>query len=112
MQFNYFIVVNLGEECTVLPVENNLFYVCLAVKIYSLYEREFFSLKITLNISVYFILYTCSWLRNYVTSQKVTGSIPDQLIGLFSIYLTLSATMVLSCTQPSTEMSTRNLPGE
>jgi hypothetical protein len=39
------------------------------------------------------------------------GSIPDEVIGFFSIYLILPAvTMAPDFTQPLTEISTRNFP--
>jgi hypothetical protein len=46
-------------------------------------------------------------------SQKVAGSIPDEVLGFFfSIFPnTSSLTMALGSTQPLSEMSTRNLPG-
>jgi hypothetical protein len=47
----------------------------------------------------------------YATSQNDAGSIPDEVIGFFSIYLILPAALALGSTQPLTEMSTRNLPG-
>jgi hypothetical protein len=53
----------------------------------------------------------CSWLRHYATSQKVTGSIHDEVIGFFNWSNPSSSTMAPSSTQPVTEMSTRNLPG-
>jgi hypothetical protein len=34
-----------------------------------------------------------SWLRHYATSRKVAGSIPDQVIGFFSIYRLLPAAL-------------------
>jgi hypothetical protein len=40
---------------------------------------------------------------------QAAGSIPDEIIGFFSIDLVLSA--ALGSTQPLTEMSTRNLSG-
>jgi hypothetical protein len=52
-----------------------------------------------------------SWLSHYATSRKVTGSIPDEVIGFFNCLNPSSCTMVLGSTQPLTEMSTRNLPG-
>jgi hypothetical protein len=52
-----------------------------------------------------------SWLRHYDTSQKVTGSIPDEITGFFNWPNPSSRTMALGSTQPLTEMSTRNLPG-
>jgi hypothetical protein len=33
------------------------------------------------------------WLRHYATSQKVAGSIPDEAIGFFSVYLVLTAAL-------------------
>jgi hypothetical protein len=48
---------------------------------------------------------------HYVTSQKVAGSIPDEVIGFFSWLNLSSRTMSLKSTQPLTEMTTRNLPG-
>jgi hypothetical protein len=45
--------------------------------------------------------------RHYATSRKVAVSIPDEVIGFFSLPNPSSRTMA----QPLTEMSTRNLPG-
>jgi hypothetical protein len=52
-----------------------------------------------------------SWLRHYATSRKVTGTIPDEVIGFFNLPNPSSRTMTLGSTQPLTEMSTRNLLG-
>jgi hypothetical protein len=52
-----------------------------------------------------------SWLRPYATSQKVAGSIPDEVIGSFSWPNPSRCTMALGSIQPLTEMSTRNIPG-
>jgi hypothetical protein len=46
----------------------------------------------------------------YVTSRNAAGSIPDRL-DFFFIYLILPAAL-WPWTQPLTEMSTRNLPGD
>jgi hypothetical protein len=56
---------------------------------------------------------TCSWLRHYITSRKVAGSIPDEVIGFFFFNLlnASSRPMALGPTQPLTDMSTTNLPG-
>jgi hypothetical protein len=51
-----------------------------------------------------------SWLRNYATSQKVTGSSPNE-VDFFNLPNPSSRTMAPRLTQPLTEMSTRNLPG-
>jgi len=45
----------------------------------------------------------------FVTSQKVAGSIPDGVIGIFHCYNPSGCTMTLESTQPLTEMSTRNI---
>jgi len=50
-----------------------------------------------------------SWLRHCATSQKVAGSIPDGVIGIFHWLNPSSCTMALGSTQPETEMSTRNI---
>jgi hypothetical protein len=47
----------------------------------------------------------------YATSLKVSGSIPDYVIGFLNWPNASSRTMALGPTQPLTEMSTRNLPG-
>jgi hypothetical protein len=52
-----------------------------------------------------------SWLKHYATSQKVAGSIPDEVIGFFSLPNPSSRNTALGSTQPLTEMSIRNLPG-
>jgi hypothetical protein len=48
---------------------------------------------------------------HYATSPKVAGSIPDEVIRIFSWPNPSSSTVALGSTQPVTEMSTRNLPG-
>jgi hypothetical protein len=53
----------------------------------------------------------CSWLGHYSKSRKVTGSIPDEVIGFFSWPNPSSRTITFKSTQPLTEMSIRNLPG-
>jgi hypothetical protein len=52
-----------------------------------------------------------SLLRYYATSQKLAGSIPDEVTGFFNWPNLSTRTMALGLTQPLTEMSTRNLPG-
>jgi hypothetical protein len=52
-----------------------------------------------------------SWLRQYSTSQKVAGSIPDEVSGLFNWLNPSSRIVAPESTQPLTEMSTRNLVG-
>jgi hypothetical protein len=51
-----------------------------------------------------------SWLRYYATSRKAVGSVPDEVIEFFKLPKPSRRTMALGSTQPSTEMSTRNLP--
>jgi hypothetical protein len=53
-----------------------------------------------------------SWLRHYATSRKVAGSNPDEVDFFFNLPNPSSSTTALGSTQPLTEMSTRNLPGE
>jgi hypothetical protein len=45
-------------------------------------------------------------------SGKVMGTIPDEVIGFYNWPNPSSLTMDLGSTQPLTEMSTRNLPGD
>jgi hypothetical protein len=47
---------------------------------------------------------------HYVTSRKVPGSIPDEVIGYFNWPNPSSRTMALGSTQPLLEVSTRNVP--
>jgi hypothetical protein len=49
------------------------------------------------------------WLRHCSTNQKVAGSIPDGVIGIFHLHNPSGDTMVLGSTQPLTEMNTRNI---
>jgi hypothetical protein len=51
----------------------------------------------------------CIWLQHCATSQKVAGSIPDDVTGIFHWHNTSGCTMALGLTQPLTEMSTRNI---
>ena len=61
------------------------------------------------------IILTCrgtrwrSWLRHCATSQKVAGSIPGGVIGIFRWHNPSGRTVALGLTQPLTEMSTRNI---
>jgi hypothetical protein len=48
----------------------------------------------------------------YTTSRKVAGSIPYEVIEFFTWPNPSSRTMALESTQPLTEMSTRNFPGD
>jgi hypothetical protein len=48
---------------------------------------------------------------HYITSRKVAGSNPDEIIGFFNGPNPSSRTMVLGSTPTLTEMSARNLPG-
>ena len=48
-----------------------------------------------------------SWFRHLATSQKIAGSIPDCVIGIFHWHNPSSRTRALGSTQPLTEMSTR-----
>jgi hypothetical protein len=48
--------------------------------------------------------------RHYATSRKVSGSVPDEIIGSFNWSNPSSRIMTLGSTQPLTELSTRNLP--
>jgi hypothetical protein len=50
--------------------------------------------------------------REYATSRKVAGSIPDEVIGFLNWPNPSSRTMALGSTQPLTEMSTSRLPGD
>jgi hypothetical protein len=52
-----------------------------------------------------------SWLRHYVTSWTVAGSIPDEVIGFLNWPYPSSRIMALGSTQSLTEMSASNLPG-
>jgi hypothetical protein len=52
-----------------------------------------------------------SWLRHYATSRKVTGPNPDEVF-FFNLPNPSCHTKALGSTQPLTEMTTRNLPGE
>ena len=50
-----------------------------------------------------------SWLRHCSTIQKVAGSIPCGVIGIFHWHNPSGRTMALGSTQPLTEMSTGNI---
>ena len=56
-------------------------------------------------------MWWCSWLRHCATSQKVAGSIPDSVIGIFLSHNLSGCTVALGLTQPLTEMSTRYISG-
>jgi hypothetical protein len=54
---------------------------------------------------------SCSCSRHYATSRKVTGSTPDEVIGLFYWPNPSNRTTALGSIQPLTEMDMRKLPG-
>ena len=60
-------------------------------------------------LSIFLILSGISWLRRCATRQKVAGSIPDGVIGIFHWRNPSGRTMALGSTQPLTEMSTGNI---
>jgi hypothetical protein len=49
------------------------------------------------------------WLRHCATNQKIAGSIPDDVTGIFHWHNHSGRTMALDSTQPLTEISTRNI---
>jgi hypothetical protein len=49
------------------------------------------------------------WLSYCATNPKVTGSIPDGVIGIFHRHNPSDRTMALGSTQTVTEMSTRSI---
>jgi hypothetical protein len=49
-----------------------------------------------------------SWLKQYATSRKVVGTIPDEVIRFCNCSDRASRTMTLVFTQPLTEMSSRS----
>jgi hypothetical protein len=49
------------------------------------------------------------WLMFCSTNRKVTGSIPDGVIGISHLHNPSDHTMALGSTQPLTEMSTRSI---
>jgi len=53
--------------------------------------------------------YAVAQLRHCATSQKVAGSFPDGITGIFHWHNPSSRTVALGLTQPLTEMSTRNI---
>ena len=50
--------------------------------------------------------------KQYATSRKVAGSMPDVVMGIFHWHNPTGLTMVLGSIQPLTEMSTRNISWE
>ena len=73
---------------------------------------SFYSLRqSTLNTSLESSVGTAvaQWLRCCATNRKVTGSIPDGVIGIFHRHNPSDRTMALGSTQPLTEMSTRRI---
>jgi hypothetical protein len=51
------------------------------------------------------------WLRHYAASRKVAGSIPGEVVGIFSCPKISSRIMLLPSTQPLTEISNKSSPG-
>jgi len=52
-----------------------------------------------------------SWLRHCATSQKVMGSIPSVVTGIFHWHNLFGCTVAQGSIQPLTEMSSKNIPG-
>jgi hypothetical protein len=93
--------------------ENTIHYLTL----HSSISLTLHNIKNAANLPFYFgceiwaIILREEWLRNYATSRKITGSIPDEIIKFFNLLNLSSLTMALESPQPLTEMSTRNPPG-
>ena len=51
------------------------------------------------------------WLGRCATNRKVSGSIPDGIIGILHRHNPSDRTVALVSTQPLTEMSTRSISG-
>jgi hypothetical protein len=66
--------------------------------------------KVGLEVERKYILNT--WSYNYAASRNDAGSIPYEVIEFFGRSNPSGQTMTLGSTQPLTEMSTSNLPGE
>jgi hypothetical protein len=64
-----------------------------------------------LNLSIYLLLRhaVAQWLRHCATNQKIAGSIPNGVTGIFHWHNPSGRTMALGSTQPLTEMSTRSI---
>jgi hypothetical protein len=62
--------------------------------------------KLTFQIWRSFSLWHCA------TSRKVAGSIPCEVIGFFILHNPFWSSVALGSTQPLTEMSTRDFPGD
>jgi hypothetical protein len=62
-------------------------------------------------LSIYGGMQWRSWLRHCATNQKVTGLIPDEVIGIFHLHNPSGHILALGLTQPLKEMSTRNISG-
>ena len=111
-------------------IQVNISYVCVCVACHCWFifsGKEYFVLREFYNLMPWFLTLGCSvewlglqhdiawgtrwrsWLRHCATSRKVTGSIPDGVIGIFHWRNPSSRTMALGLTQPLTEMSTRNI---
>jgi hypothetical protein len=52
------------------------------------------------------------WLKRCATNQKVVGSIPDGVIGIFHWHNFSDGTMALGLSQPLTEMNTWRISWE
>jgi hypothetical protein len=50
-----------------------------------------------------------SWLRHFILSRKVVGSIPEGVIGIFHWRSPSDQNIAMISTQPPTEMSTRDV---
>ena len=54
------------------------------------------------------VVYLLVILGHWAASQKVAGSVPDVVTGIFHLHNSSGHTATLRSTQPLTEMSTRN----
>ena len=71
-------------------------------------NRKVMSHDRTILSKVHVIYAVAQWLRCCATNRKVTGSIPDGVIGILHWHPS-DRTVALGSTQPLTEMSTRNI---
>ena len=71
--------------------------------------RSVFSVVTTTTTTDHMGTVVAQWLRCCATNRKVTGSIPDGVIGIFHWHNPSDRAMTLGSTQPLTEMSTRRI---
>jgi len=103
-----FFVVFLSGVATIFWGPERVFTTAASNRNYDLKKSQFFHVLLFGPMLYNWVTRWGSWLRHCATSEKVAGSIPEGVIGIFHWH-TSDRSIAQGLTQPLIEMSTRDI---